>query len=166
MNIFYLDTDIETCARYHCLKHKIKMPLETAQMLSTCAPHHFPFLYHLHVYKPFNTNHPCNKWLKDHIENYFWMINFGLALCKEYTRVYNKTHKSEEVIRNISDNVLLHGRFIFPNTPPPLCMPSYCKISSDVVQCYRHYYNMEKYHIAEWPEGETPSWVRPKYKRK
>lgn len=35
MNIFYLDDDIETCARYHCDKHVIKMILESAQILCT-----------------------------------------------------------------------------------------------------------------------------------
>ena len=35
MNIFLLDYNIERCARYHCDKHVVKMPLETTQMLST-----------------------------------------------------------------------------------------------------------------------------------
>lgn len=35
MNIFYLSTNTDECARYHCDKHVVKMILETAQMLST-----------------------------------------------------------------------------------------------------------------------------------
>ena len=35
MNIFYLDEDPVKSARAHGDKHIVKMPLETAQMLST-----------------------------------------------------------------------------------------------------------------------------------
>jgi hypothetical protein len=36
MNIFYLHTDVTTCAQQHCDQHVIKMVIEYAQMLSTC----------------------------------------------------------------------------------------------------------------------------------
>ena len=35
MNIFYLDTDPELSAKYHCDKHVVKMILEYGQLLST-----------------------------------------------------------------------------------------------------------------------------------
>ena len=36
MNLFYLDQDLDKCAEYHVDKHIVKMPLEAAQILSTC----------------------------------------------------------------------------------------------------------------------------------
>ena len=38
MNIFFLDWDIDKCAKDHCDKHVVKMILETAQLL--CSTHH------------------------------------------------------------------------------------------------------------------------------
>lgn len=35
MNIFYLDSDPKIAAHQHCLKHKVKMILESAQMLAS-----------------------------------------------------------------------------------------------------------------------------------
>lgn len=35
MNIFVLDLDITTCARYHCDQHANKMILESVQILCT-----------------------------------------------------------------------------------------------------------------------------------
>jgi len=34
MNIFYLDSNPQKCAEYHCDKHVVKMILESAQLLS------------------------------------------------------------------------------------------------------------------------------------
>ena len=38
MNIFYLDSNPQKCAEYHCDKHVVKMILESAQLL--CGVHH------------------------------------------------------------------------------------------------------------------------------
>jgi len=35
INIFLLDYNVTQCAKYHCDKHVVKMPLESTQMLST-----------------------------------------------------------------------------------------------------------------------------------
>lgn len=42
MNIFYLDSDITQCARFHCDKHVVKMILESAQILCSVLS-----LYHI-----------------------------------------------------------------------------------------------------------------------
>ena len=50
MNIFHLHRNPETCARYHCDKHVVKMILETGQMLSTAYQRHCGT--HDDLYKP------------------------------------------------------------------------------------------------------------------
>ena len=73
MNIFVLDDDPKTCAMYHCDKHVVKMILETAQMI--CTTHHLIGSYDYDIpYKSTHINHPCNRWLRDSVENYNWLI--------------------------------------------------------------------------------------------
>ena len=38
MNIFFLDWNVDKCAKDHCDKHVVKMILETAQLL--CSVHY------------------------------------------------------------------------------------------------------------------------------
>ena len=61
MNIFHLDKDPNTCAKYHCDKHVVKMILETAQMLSTAYQRHFGFNDRL--YKVAYPKHPMTLWV-------------------------------------------------------------------------------------------------------
>jgi hypothetical protein len=35
------------------------------------------------------------------------------------------------------------------------------KISTNPVECYREYYNKEKYKFAKWKNTKTPSWFIP-----
>ena len=65
MNIFYLSTNADECARYHCAKHVVKMILETAQMLSTA--HRVldgdKLADEKKLYKKVHVNHPSTKWV-------------------------------------------------------------------------------------------------------
>jgi hypothetical protein len=93
LNIFVLDKDPEKAAKYQCDKHVIKMILETAQLLcSVFEPGQAP-------YKRTHYNHPSAVWTRASRANYMWLIEHGEALCYEYTRRYNKTHKSEFVFQ-------------------------------------------------------------------
>jgi hypothetical protein len=55
LNIFVLDYDLCNSAIYHCQKHIVKMPLESAQMLCT-------ILNNNNIESPYKSchrNHPC-----------------------------------------------------------------------------------------------------------
>jgi len=117
MNIFYLATSPDECARYHCDKHVVKMILETAQMLSTAHATEFKKTQELttdgkfsykyayvvdktvaeekQIYKGVYPNHPSTIWVRDNLCNYLWAYELLENLCKEYTFRYNKTHKTE-----------------------------------------------------------------------
>lgn len=161
MNIFYLDNDPKKCAQYHNDKHVVKMILETAQLL--CGVHHMTDKVIDKVidqvpYKLSHKNHPCSKWVREDLNNYLWLCELGLELCEEYTYRYGKRHKCYDVIVWCIENK--------PNIPdiefthPPMAMPDYCKVDSNVTQSYRNYYMFEKNGFCVWKNREVPSWYK------
>ena len=46
--------------------------------------------------------HPCTVWTRQSQSNFDWLVRHALALCKLYTKIYNKNHASESVIRQCS----------------------------------------------------------------
>lgn len=154
MNIFVLDIDTHKCAIYHNNRHCIKQLLETAQLL--CGVHWMTNnLYHI-PYKLSHKNHPCAKWARDCIENYKWLCELGLELCKEYTYRYGKRHKSQDVIEWCITNQpnLRKNNSI---TTFALAMPDEYK-TSDVIQSYRNYYRGAKVSFASWKNRPKPFW--------
>ena len=155
MNIFVLDNDPVECAKLHVDKHVVKMILEHAQMI--CTTHHVVGTMVDIPYKQTHTNHPCNKWLRDSVENYMWLYNMTEALNNEYKYRFNHNvnHKSFDVIQSLP----------IPDLPDiemtrfARAMPDECKIDNDVVASYRNYYNTSKQNILKWTKRQTPSWV-------
>ena len=149
MNIFVLDTCPIQSAKYACDKHVVKMILESAQMLCSIHPQGDA------PYRRSFYNHPCTKWVRESSANYNWLIEHAYALCSEYTRRYDKIHKTEKVIDWCNNN-----RIELPDiglTPHPTCMPDYCKEES-IVDSYRNYYIKEKSDFAKWKDGNVPYW--------
>lgn len=154
MNIFVLDYDIKKCAEYHCDRHVVKMVLEYAQILSTVSRE---FVDYGWLYKSTHKNHPATIWTRESKENFLWLIELGLELSKEYTRRYNKFHKSGDIIRqiaNICDKIKLEPKGL---TDFALCMPDEYKVKSSV-KSYRNYYLNNKKEIAKWNYGKIPYW--------
>lgn len=155
MNIFILDYDIETCARYHVDKWVVKMPLEYAQLL--CTARHVLNDNPINIpYKITHKNHPCSIWTRHSLENYNWLCKLGLAVCREYTFRYEKIHKCQKIIENCIEylpqfDYISRSRFA-------LAMPDDCKLE-DVVQSYRLYVNKYKKHLLSWKNRERPNWI-------
>lgn len=152
MNIFYLHSDPKLASLYHCDKHIVKMPLETAQLLCTAhwitgseAP-----------YKATHKNHPCSLWLLESLDNYMWLTQLGLELCYEYTYRYGRVHACQKVIDWCIANV--------PNIPkkgmtkPALAMPDECKVKC-AIDSYRNYYIQHKQHLHQWSKRSKPDWL-------
>jgi len=154
MNIFYLDKSPEKCAQYHNDKHVVKMILETAQLLCGahwCVGKEAP-------YKLSHKNHPCSIWVRSSLENYLWLCELGMELCKEYSYRYGKRHKSQEII----EWCIINKPHI-PDTPfqhPPQAMPPQYKVNGNSVKAYRNYYLGEKRGFSVWKNRKTPSWFR------
>jgi len=152
MNIFYLDDDINKSVQYLVDKHVVKMPLETAQLLSSAI--------YLNggqgPYKPTHLKHPCTLWVASDECNYIWLSNYGLALCKEYTFRYHKQHACERVILDMPAVPVF--KTINKFTLPPQCMPDEYK-QSNTVEAYRAYYRGAKKHIHKWTGRPVPDWI-------
>jgi hypothetical protein len=169
MNIFVLSRNVRTCARMHCDQHVVKMPLESAQLLSIalhCADS--ARWQELNgcglVYKPTHFNHPCALWTRACINNYLWLAALGLELCAEYEYRFGEAkgakHRCEPVLRALIGNApaLPRKRCI---TPFALAMPEECQIANDPVASYRQYYIQHKLPFARWTKRERPDWVQP-----
>ena len=107
MNIFVTDPSPTLSARVLPDKHIVKMPLETCQMLSiVCSKkwgHDYGDLHRMNG-EPYKTekgafrNHPCTIWANASLENTWWLLAHGLALCNEYSWRYGKIHSCEKTL--------------------------------------------------------------------
>lgn len=180
MNIFVLDTDVVKAAKYHCDKHLVKMITEHNQILGSIAHvlrgvkkksditldyrkkcfQKFPRVdenQDPHPYGIGYKNHPCTQWAMESLENYNWLCNLNLEMCKEYTKRYTKRNIGESITEWYKDNPpssLLASKM----TPFALAMPEVLK-SDDAVHSYRLYYASHKAYFAKWKNGE-PKWWR------
>jgi hypothetical protein len=152
MNIFILDANPCKAAEYHNDRHVVKMILESAQMLSTA--HHESGVAPPQAYKSTHKNHPCNVWARATTANYRWLHELALELCAEYTRRYNKRHKTQDVIEALADPP--QGTPNEPMTPFAQAMPDDLKHVNAVV-AYRQYYRRDKANISTWKRG-SPTW--------
>jgi len=133
MNIFILDNNPQLCAQYHNNKHVVKMILESAQLL--CGAHWVTGSEA--PYRLSHKNHPCSIWVRECLENYMWLCDLGMELCREYTYRYGKRHKTQDIIEwciNTPPNIEKLGNL----TPFKLAMPNECKIGN-AVDSYREY---------------------------
>lgn len=175
MNIFVLDNDAATSARMMCDKHVVKMILESCQLLSTA--HHVldgdvlvvdsgkrkyktSICTKKNICKATMINHPCTIWARESRDNYLWLWRHAYALCKEYTRRYNKVHAMESMLMlELYDPPIniTRGKL----TPFAQAMPEQYKDTNAVV-AYRKYYLAEKVRFAKWKFTEEPEWWHAK----
>lgn len=154
MNIFVLDSDPAKAATYHCDKHVVKMIVESAQML--CTAHHVldSVIDKSLLYRKTHVNHPCSVWCRQSKSNYDWLYRLFISLCDEYTKRYNKVHKTYIKFKD----VLLNNPVKYDEglTKFALAMPDHYKLDS-AIKSYRLYYIKEKYKIAKW-KTKKPDW--------
>ena len=152
MNIFILDTDIKTCAQYHCDQHVSKMILESVQML--CASLNKAGMQT--PYKSTHVSHPCVLWIEQSADNFQWLKNLAEALNAEYRFRYRKQsdHKSIEVLRSLPKCPFAADGI----TEFAQAMPAEYKVPGDAVSAYRNFYLAEKSRFATWTRRPQPAW--------
>lgn len=180
MNIFVLDYDPRVAAEMMCDKHVVKMPVETAQMISTV--HRFldgdetteiskngrKFKTWTHLtdsvdvspvlYRSTMVNHPCTIWARQNMGNYYWLCQHGIALCDEYQLRYDREHASRKVIEWCLSNFPKNISSKTDLTEFAQAMPDQYKVPNDAVQAYQNYYIGEKMNFAKWTIREEPLW--------
>ena len=144
MNIFYLHPDPAKAASFFYDKHKVKMILESAQML--CTAHHVYGNAADVPYKPAHKNHPSTLWAGQSAQNYEWLYRHFVALCEEYEKRYGKEHLSYTKCKD-KVNILPGGMLETGLTNMPQCMPDEYKDDCSV-QAYWNYYIHGKKDIA------------------
>lgn len=160
MNIFYLDKDPATCAKYHCDKHVVKMILESAQILCTVINEKAG--YQVTPYKSTHRNHPCTLWAGQSYENADWLVQLTYNLNTEFMYRFNHklSHKSWQMLEDIGISTLI--KVYLPKlggtTPPALAMPEEYR-SEDPVESYRLYYRLDKQHLLKYSKRERPDWL-------
>lgn len=154
MNIFVTDRCPTKCAQYLDDKRVVKMVLETAQMLSTalreCGYEGDE------VYKSTHKNHPCNVWARKTQQNYLWLLRHFRALCIEYTRRYDKIHKSSYLypaFKSYAEFIPEGEMTEFANCARNQSVGVDYTHESDVFKAYRLYLN------DRWGlDKRTPTW--------
>jgi hypothetical protein len=160
MNIFFLDWNPQTAAKYHCDKHVVKMILETAQLLYSA---HWMLNSPLPVnaYKLAHKNHPCSIWVRQSLTNYMWLCSLGWWLCKEYQYRYgDKTHKTEAHIVWLLNNPPKDIPFV-AMTNPAQAMPDEYK-NDNLITAYQTYYVESKFKqrkIVKYTKRDAPEFI-------
>lgn len=154
MNVFHLSHDVVESAQMHPNKLVVKMPLEAAQLVCTA-------LHSVGIatpYKPTHFNHPCAVYARSSDAGFLATVDYGLALCMEYTFRYGKTHACQAIL-DWAHNQHVSGMFGDSDMPVPQAMPDEFK-HSDPVVAYRAYVNATKKYRFEFKTRNVPSWVR------
>ena len=159
MNIFYLHVIPALCAQMHVDKHVVKMVLETTQLLfgvwHVVDPEH---TFYTPTYRLTHKNHPCARWARASRANYAWLCELGLALCREYTHRYGRTHKCEAYLESLRRHVppLPIDHF----TALPMAMPDIYKGDDGAMRAYRRYYAIDKARLHSWKKRNVPAWLK------
>ena len=160
MNIFYLDECPWVCATLMHNRHVVKMPLETAQLLSTA---HVEVDGRQVAYKSTHKAHPSAIWTMEAKENYLWLYEHFKALITEHQHRYpmSNLHKSARFLEALAEPP--QGITRVKRTPIRLAMPEILKAQYSGVEAYRKYYRIYKRvdkdgRKATWTERPVPQW--------
>jgi len=163
MNIFVLDRDPKVAATYHADRHVVKMPTETAQMVSFV--YRDPELWNGYVpefimgFSKTHYKHPCSVWIRRSLSNFIFACRLGLELYKEYQHRYTKPEKHSRA----------KAIFEFALSNPPsiqdIGLTEFATamddqyLRGDAVESYRNYYRIAKAHIHSWKNRNKPEWI-------
>ena len=184
MNLFILDTCPVKAAQLQCDKHVPKMIVESGQMLSTAHRMLDGIMekrpsksgktmvkywrmenkyYESTLYSAVHTHHPCTVWTMESSENYKWHYEHFLALCDEYTYRYDKTHKTDRILRDIlsvmpvnmpQKNTLTEFKLAMKANPE-------CIALGDPVKAYQAFYQTKQDRFKMvWTKRDVPSWFK------
>ena len=156
MNIFVTDQSPITSAKSLDNKRVVKMILESAQMLSTAVNIHGGEGPYRTAYK----NHPCTIWARESRANFEWLLAHMQALSDEYTRRYNKTHKSSLHLPSLRQDAILIPEVT--QTPFEICIQDHFRPTKDPIDGYRKCLTYKWFvtdkRKPEWPFGK-PEWL-------
>jgi hypothetical protein len=178
MNIFYVNSDPEVAARSMVDRHVVKMILETAQLLSTAhrvidgeeyvgqsqsgrkaKRWRLSGNVDAIMYAATHINHPSAVWVRENSANYVWLYDHLLALGREYTYRYGRTHLTIDKLKDILKDSPQNIKQSNVMTKMPSCMDKQYIVSLDPITNYRNYYNYGKTDLLRWSNRPPPQWI-------
>lgn len=168
MNIFCLEKHPIFAAQILCDQHVVKMPTETSQMLACAlikvgAPKDaLPLTKAGTRAKGGYPNHPCSKWASESRQNFLWLCAHGIALCREYTARYGKTHFCEAGIKKMQENAEVFNSDKLKPFAIAINEDSRCRslpefYHANTIGKYRLFYKHDK-SFAKWSRNR-PNWL-------
>ena len=173
MNIFVTDPSPTLSARCLPDKHIVKMPLETCQMLSiVCSKkwgHNYGELHRING-EPYKTekgafrNHPCTIWANACLENTWWLLAHGLALCNEYEHRYGKSHSCKNTLMEAT-TIIPSSTDVWHNLPSSFTFagPDEYKYdtSIDTFTAYKRYISSKPWAASNYlrDPSKKPNWL-------
>ena len=162
MNIFILNEDPYVAADNLCDKHKVKMLIETCQMLSAVLDVRgrkgLSTELELPQYPKAHIKHPCTIWACESYINAQWLVKHLHGISQSYAKTYpRKEHKLAKHYEVYSREIQ-HCAFpiMDKRTEFVQAMPDEYKVKQDAVSAYKNYYLMDKT-FAKWKLG-APKW--------
>lgn len=174
MNLFYLDTDVTLCAKYHCDEHVKKMIIEYSQLLANCftleqlALTSCPRTQTGTSRKHSHWTHPTAIWTRASYGNFCYLITLAQKVCDEYESRKGRKHFTSLFIDWVSEYKEL-AKLNIPNEeitteiPVAIAPGKQCRKvegfdQMSLVDKYRTYYIYDKL-FASWADPELiPEW--------
>lgn len=149
--VYALDYDPKICAQNHFNRHVTINIIKYAQILS--AAHRV--LDNNNDSRLSSTHdridQPWYVWAMHSEENYNWLYNLWIELCKVYTERFGKLNANEtrasEILLTPPRNIKKNGLTEFPSVR-----------NMNGIHGYRHIYMHEKSTIAKWTVHAKPTW--------
>jgi hypothetical protein len=159
-------------------RHVVKMILETAQLLSTAhrvidgeeyvgqsqsgrkaKRWRLSGNVDAIMYAATHINHPSAVWVRENSANYDWLYDHLLALGREYTYRYGRTHLTIDKLKDILKDSPQNIKQSNVMTKMPSCMDKQYIVSLDPITNYRNYYNYGKTDLLRWSNRPPPQWI-------
>jgi hypothetical protein len=106
-------------------------------------------------------NHPCTIWANDTLENAWWLLTHGLALCAEYTHRYGKIHSCQRPLQETTH--LLPSADHTKHTPFVFAGPDVYKHDKtiDIFTAYKYYIASKPWAASNYlrDPSRKPSWL-------
>ena len=116
-----------------------------------------PILTAKKLYLESHVNHPCAKWVRESVHNYYWLHKHAYALCMEYKYRFGKTHASAALLSTLLDSPT-NIPLVSP-TLPAQAMPIQYR-QADPVAAYWEYYRKEKRQFKQRGGYVDAKWTR------
>lgn len=138
-----------------CDQHVVKMPTETAQMLSIVWQNEPVRPRAAYAPTTMHVKHPCTLWIAASTGNYAWAVAHGIALCEEHGYRYpdSPVHAALAVIDALREppaSVPSGPRSAFAQVMPPQYQ------GPDAIDAYRAFYLHDKVRFARWRRNRLP----------